>query len=138
MKEKDYNQLLVDFMFEKARILHSKVDMPNNEYFNNNDAIIILEWNKTRARKIYDGIYTNVKRNYYNDTGFCPFCLDLEDVIGISIEYKNCKRYCKYSKNHGICNLEGESHYMKWFGLKSITSYLYGSYDKLLSVLEDK
>lgn len=110
--EKDYNQLLVDFMFEKSRMIHYRNEIPVSKYFNNNDAIVILEWSKSIAKRVYNKVSKTIKNiatmklriEEVSDADICPFCVKLQDVENVLINRNKCLSFCPYSKSHGYCN----------------------------------
>lgn len=113
--------ILIAFMQEKSRML--KDVWPGGVYFNNNDAISMMEWSKEEVLNILDSI-VNLKggnSTSFDDSDICPFCL----VILYERDHDNCDE-CTY---HSKCMYrDGE-----WLSFANKMKYIKSPDDELVS-----
>jgi len=107
----DYNNILVEFMFEKARVIHKVIEVPCDLYFTKDDAIYLYtKVSNERAKEICYMIRDILGSHRLNDTLLCPFCIITLEEYDFDISIINCKE-CAYGKKHGICVVRDSDYY---------------------------
>lgn len=104
MPNLSHNERAVAFMRMKANMLPAGL---RNKYFNNQDAIAIMEWPEDATEAAMQEIFDEVSFDYFRGGSTCPFCIY---SCNKNIECSDCD----YGENHGNCMYPG-SH---WHALK--------------------